>query len=606
MATRNFYCDQTAGNDSNDGFDGLGLGLTSATYTHTGTTLTHASIASYTPSATHTDVIYLSSAADASSGWWVEVASVDGTTITLGDTVAGTAFSADRTDVASGTGPKKTAAAMDGMVANAGDAVLFKRGEVWREGNLAITSKAGTDGNRIRITDYGNPGAEAPSLRAFTLLDSGWSDGGGSYDPNPGNVWQVAWTGGASAFVWVDNVAYTRVTWDTDPATTFGADPQAGQFTVDTGNNLLYLVATATNPNSSGEIIEATGTQINWILRLVECEYFDITNLDFQGALSQQFRLESNTVDTMREEILFDGCTFRKCGTVGIHFIGAELSGRSTLTARNNIWRDWHPQSESNAITATSGGAATGSNVGHVLTIEDNTFKDGAEAHGIQVGLSTTQWCTGVIRRNKWEDWGDDAVWSQVGCEIPAGEALKIYDNVIIRSGDDGIELVGAQNCKVWNNTIVGCSDAGIHLEGTGDGTCECKNNLIVNARQGFDEVGNAYELQLTADVDSDYNLIFNTTNYSIWIDSTVYSTLAAYQAGESMDPNSVAADPRLAALDPVDERGCHIFPGSPAWRAGVDLSGEFTTDFYGRERKVPFSIGAIEPFVGGQIAAFQ
>jgi hypothetical protein len=91
----------------------------------------------------------------------------------------------------SAAGAWKTVAKVNGVALVAGDAVLFKRGEVWRE-NLVVPS-SGAAGNPIRFDAYGD--GPAPLLTEYLDLPAS------SWSVDAGNVWKAA--AASSAMNWV-------------------------------------------------------------------------------------------------------------------------------------------------------------------------------------------------------------------------------------------------------------------------------------------------------------------------------------------------------------------------------------------------------------------
>jgi peptidoglycan/xylan/chitin deacetylase (PgdA/CDA1 family) len=85
----------------------------------------------------------------------------------------------------------KTVAKVNGATLVAGDAVLFKRGEVWRE-NLVVPS-SGAAGNPIRFDTYGD--GPAPLLTEYLDLPAS------SWSVDAGNVWKAA--AASSGMNWV-------------------------------------------------------------------------------------------------------------------------------------------------------------------------------------------------------------------------------------------------------------------------------------------------------------------------------------------------------------------------------------------------------------------
>jgi hypothetical protein len=140
----------------------------------------------------------------------------------------------------------KTVAKVNGSSFAAGDQVLFKRGEVWRE-SLVVPS-SGASGSPITFDAYGT--GEAPTLTGYVSLPAAswtWDSGNvwkssitsnsfnyvlfgfiGS-DGSVGSVWGTKFTTGKSAlvapyqFYFASNVLYVYSPAATNPATYYGS-----------------------------------------------------------------------------------------------------------------------------------------------------------------------------------------------------------------------------------------------------------------------------------------------------------------------------------------------------------------------------------------------
>ena len=82
------------------------------------------------------------------------------------------------------TGPWQTIAKVNSVAFAAGDSILFKRGDTWRE---ELVCDSGTSGGRITYGDYGDPTAPKPQILGSTERDltTDWTNIGG-------NIWSTA------------------------------------------------------------------------------------------------------------------------------------------------------------------------------------------------------------------------------------------------------------------------------------------------------------------------------------------------------------------------------------------------------------------------------
>ena len=82
------------------------------------------------------------------------------------------------------TGPWQTIAKVNSMAFAAGDSILFKRGDTWRE---ELVCDSGTSSGRINYGDYGDPTVPKPQILGSTERDltTDWTNSGG-------NIWSTA------------------------------------------------------------------------------------------------------------------------------------------------------------------------------------------------------------------------------------------------------------------------------------------------------------------------------------------------------------------------------------------------------------------------------
>jgi len=133
------------------------------------------------------------------------------------------------------------------------------------------------------------------------------------------------------------------------------------------------------------------------------------------------------------------------------------------------------------------------------------------------------------------------------GMVLSSGSGHLVYNNLIYNSGAGGIQ-VDADNVKLYNNTIVSNNGDCIH----GNGSATSQNNIC------WQNHGN-----ITVGGTADHNLF---------------------------------SDPKFVGANAGD---FHLQSGSPAIKAGVDLSNVFTDDFAGMTRPPgPFDLGVLA--VGG------
>jgi hypothetical protein len=165
-----------------------------------------------------------------------------------------------------------------------------------------------------------------------------------------------------------------------------------------------------------------------------------------------------------------------------------------------------------------------------------------------------------------------------------------VHHNIVIRCGDDGIDVDASPNVRVFNNTFAYGQDTALVVK-TGSTGFICRNNVFAENNQTTG-AGNDHDVHVTpTDGIFDYNLYYNSTALKMYYPSSTYSTLATWQAATGQDANSVVSDP-LFELSSADD--LVLRSSSPANNAGTDLS--FTEDWQGYPvAKGHVSMGAIQ-----------
>lgn len=163
----------------------------------------------------------------------------------------------------------KTVAKVNGAALAAGDLVLFKRGETWRESLNPAAS--GAAGNPIKFDAYGS--GEAPTLSAALPL------GAGAWSVDSGYVWKAAVTGTSMNFVLLGTI------WGNKQTAKANVTANRDWYFA---SNTLYVYAQG-NPSSYYGDIEAitlAGTPLIYVngRSYLEFQHFRLTYFDTYGA----------------------------------------------------------------------------------------------------------------------------------------------------------------------------------------------------------------------------------------------------------------------------------------------------------------------------------
>ena len=180
----------------------------------------------------------------------------------------------------SATAPWKTIAKINSRSFNPGDAILFKRGGVWKE--QLIVPSSGNASNPITFGAYGS-GAK-PIITALDAIPGGKS--ASAWTNVSGNVWYMALAADPLR-VFLDGKEYGRAQTPSAPNSTlrFGYDSTAGR---------LYLYAPA-NPASAYSTLEQSAARTH-AMRMSNKNYITIRDLDLRGGVISLELAESNFI----------------------------------------------------------------------------------------------------------------------------------------------------------------------------------------------------------------------------------------------------------------------------------------------------------------------
>ncbi len=229
------------------------------------------------------------------------------------------------------------------------------------------------------------------------------------------------------------------------------------------------------------------------------------------------------------------------------------------------------------------------------LTIEENVVSD-CGLHGIGLTAGTTG-C--VIRNNESFRNVDPSTRRANGIYLFAAPSNTLYGNRLHDNQDSGMHFAtGANNCLAYNNRAWKNGDHGFD-DLNASGTVHLNDVAFGNYKDGFSIEGNAPNSQLhnciavdnglttngfnlwvndssSVGFVSDHNIFWNSTAQApIKYITTIYATLAGFQAASGQDANSRQADPKfvngsagnfmLSAGSPAIDAASSSVPNWPA-----------------------------------------
>lgn len=448
--------------------------------------------------------------------------------------------------------PWKTIAQVNRTSFSAGDFILLKKGETWRES--LIFPSPGKAGNVITIGAYGTTGPQ-PVISGADLI-TGWS----LYMPRL--IVYSARTNALPKRVWHGSAELTY-------AAGARGKLKANQF--DWASGVLYINIGA-DPN--GEAIEATARAHPLYVRT---SYLVVDGLHFTKANEMNII----SADKNNDHVTIQNCTVDYAGRSGIFLYGdtARIAYwtflRNTVTHNGaNLGQD-HGVYVSHSSNNVFDGNLWENNIGYAIQLQDNSNNNIVRYNYFHANRS-----------------GSLAIWDNGG-GFPAGNV--IFGNV--SNGDLVGAMIGGSASPVINtivnNTFYGYISAGLSVHDNAHfGTFE--NNIVWSTVRGVTAL---YDNNGGAGMISDYNLIGPAAAHLVWWGGTNYRTLAAYASATGNDTHSVATDPNFKNASAAE---FSLLSGSPAIGKGTRLGAPYnvgldpsTTFPWGTLNRTSWDIGS-------------
>jgi len=235
--------------------------------------------------------------------------------------------------------PKKNIGVALGLL-QAGNTVLFKRGDAWYDAYLNLTSMSGTAATPIEIGAYGT--GPAPVIAGMGILDNaGWVADGT-------NRWKHAVSGYSDAYrIFVNGVPKAKVGSRNDV-------DQVYEWAIGGGYVYAYTGSSTVKPVNV-EVIRAMGPSSEHpTVEMRDSHYITITGLDIRGSS----KYESVLIESPSSHITLDSNTVQRVNGAGIHVRNNGNGDLSTyvsdIAVKNNVVDKVWSQEENDAYNSAS------------------------------------------------------------------------------------------------------------------------------------------------------------------------------------------------------------------------------------------------------------
>ena len=446
----------------------------------------------------------------------------------------------------------KTIARINSRSFSAGDFILFKRGEEWRE--QLVISSSGTSGHPITFGTYGS--GNKPIIMGSNQV-VWWS----LYYTN---IWRASLTS-TPEMVFFDESG--TITWG-DQKGSLGALVNEYDWYYDSGINLLYVYA-ASDPDSRYTSVEASlrnagidsgsGTNRTYItIKDLEIKFGKRDGIIIRGTSGANY---NNIIDS---------CTIHHIGDNGGSKLGdgIEFHGVSNNTAKNNIVYECGRH----GIFVIGYGNPADDNIIESNTVYDHWYG----AIDLLVDDGNPQSCDGNIVRYNYVYGTNPGVqdFSAIHAQGQSGNTLtnlSIYYNICRDIDDHAIKIDGnVVSVNIYNNVIFNTNvstTAGIRLI-NGTGTAVIKNNIIYEPQ--------AYAMHIADSTNKtiDNNCSYQSGGFSAYVDGAARNW-TYWQGTAGFDTNGINSDPKFVNSS---ESNFHPHSDSPCIDAGtyVGLVGDY------------------------------
>lgn|SRR5574341_1425871 len=468
--------------------------------------------------------------------------------------------------------PCKTLSKANSLAVVAGDSILLKRGETWRE--TFDSDHAGASGNVITLADYGS--GNLPRIYGSNTITSAWTSIGG-------NLYEANFTGSdVGVAYWEQSMgSVTRTVRSVSPA-------NHREWTYLTGPTRIRAYWIGGAPNEAFESPQRIIALNHDAQGSTSKSYWIFQNLRIAFAMNQTIKIQPGlsamigiTLESL--EVLGGGTGGYNFGSQAIQLRGEAGNGAlSNVTIRKSLIG----LAGDHCIQAyfNSGSASALSNViveeneifdcGHNL-VDFNANTAGTTFDGIDIRYNRAYNTAGFNSPGS-----PSAYFLQDGTNNTTLTNVRIYYNVAYDLEGSCLHIINNVTFAAVGNTFYGCGQNGLNRQvmiQTGTRTATLYNNISMDPADGNTTI---YMDSLTGKTINNNNWRQTVAGRTlVFVGESQYTTLAAWKmAASPQATNDISADPLFTSLG---SRNFTLQSGSPVIDTGINAGSPYETGLH-------------------------
>lgn len=444
----------------------------------------------------------------------------------------------------------KTIAKVNSSSFNAGDSILFQKGEIWRLENLTVDF-SGTEGNEVTVGAYGSG---ADPIITGTELVTGWTvDSGSRYKASRATATYAILLDG-------EHPAGGQYL----PEANAAAVTEDNEWYWDDGDDLLYLYSSGGDPNDVWQSPGVEAMVNDYGIWLYQCSWIIVEDFDVYGC--------------ERSALLYDGCSNVIVQDCELHH-GGQYNTQPDATESHVVVFQGNADGNTLRRSKVHHGRLHGvfwyhgdNNVIEDCEVYDNIYSnlDHQSTGGTATG-NTIRYNKIYFSSSHTVDAAQSVSGNQIFMEGADCDNLYIYANVIF-DNDPNIDHpvihqdsgTDPDNIYIYNNTTVG------------DWAVYSSNQVTIKNNIGYFKSGSSASVLIrysagTGNKTVDGNCWYRASGNLISTNGTTYTVAQwnTYVSATGFDTNGQYADP-LFRDEANDDYA--LAPDSPCRTTGEDL----------------------------------